>query len=176
MITYLIRKNVRFMRNADLTQLRTLLDQYINKPIDNPVTEHKDAGHDMSLMIHKDGFLAWHQHFIAKAEHWFVLNGGQKFIPLPYWDPADPIPDQLNKNNTKVNLPLPKNLRSAAALKKITRYTVLNNRIVPYHNNKVHDNLGGQMPNPDTSPSDPIFWPFHSFLLAVYEQWRNLKS
>ena len=24
------------------------------------------------------------------------------------------------------------------------------------------------------SPSDPIFWPFHAFLVTVYETWRNL--
>jgi hypothetical protein len=158
------------MGNTDLSQLRSLLDQYINKPTDNPVTEHRDAGNDMSLMIHEDGFLAWHQHFLAKAEHWFVLNGGAKFVPLPYWHPADDIPNQLNKNNTNVNMPLPQNLRPTA-LKKIKSYIVLNNRMVPYHN-RVHDNMGGQMPNPDNSPSDPIFWPFHSFLLAVYEKWR----
>jgi hypothetical protein len=31
------------------------------------------------------------------------------------------------------------------------------------------------MPDPNTSALDPIFWPFHSFLLAIYEQWRSLK-
>ncbi len=168
------RKNVKDMSSADLTQLRTLLDEYINKPTDNPVTEHKDAGNDMSLMIHKDGFLAWHQHFVAKAEHWLVLNGSEKFVPLPYWDPAGSVPDQLNRKNKNVNMPLPQNLRPSA-LKKIASYTVLNNRVLPYHN-KVHDKLGAQMPNPETSPSDPIFWPFHSFLLLVYEKWRNLKK
>jgi hypothetical protein len=93
----------------------------------------------MSLVIHEDGFLLWHQHFIAKAEHWFVLNGGAKFVPLPYWDPGVDIPDQLNKSNTDVNMPLPKNLRSAA-LRKITRYSVINNRIVPYYSNSTTKN------------------------------------
>jgi len=36
-----------------------------------------------------DGFLAWHQLNITKLEHWLVKNGGQKFVPLPYWDPAE---------------------------------------------------------------------------------------
>ena len=162
------------MKGVDLTELRSLLDQYINKPTDNPVTEHKNAGDDMSLMIHDDGFLAWHQHFIAKLEHWLVLNGGEKYVPLPYWNPAKSIPPQLNNNNNDVNLPLPSNLRPMA-LRKIKEYNVLNHRIIPYHNN-VHNNMGGNMPNPDTSPSDPIFWPFHSFLLAVYERWRNTRT
>lgn len=161
------------MKNADLSKLRTLLDQYINKPNDNPVTEHANADNDMSLMIHDRGLLAWHQHFLAKLEHWLVLNGGEKFVPLPYWNAKDNIPSQLNNGNNNVNISLPANLKPES-LKKINRYSALNNRIRPYHDN-VHNSMGGQMPNPHTSPADPIFWPFHSFLLAIYEQWRTLK-
>ncbi len=125
-------------------------------------------------MIHDGGFLAWHQHFVAELETWLVNNGGSQFVPVPYWDPSRPIPAQLDKNNNSVNMPLPQNLRPAA-LKKISSYTVLDHRIVPYHGS-VHDALGGQMPNPDTSPSDPIFWPFHAFLVSVYERWRNSST
>ena len=165
------RKNVNALSAAKLAQLRTLLDQFITKPADNPVTEHKNAGMDMSLMIHDGGFLAWHQHFVAELETWLVNNGGSQFVPFPYWDPSKAIPAQLDKSNNNVNMPLPKNLRPAA-LKKINTYDVIDHRMVPYHN-AVHNALGGQMPNPDTSPSDPIFWPFHAFLLSVYERWRN---
>ena len=165
------RKDVSTLSNAQLTQLRALLDQFISKPTNNPVAEHKAAGMDMSLMIHNMGFLVWHQHFIAELETWLVNNGGAKFVPVPYWNPAKPIPNQLNKGNNNVNLPLPANLRPAA-LRTIANYNALNIRIVPYHN-AVHNAAGGQMPNADTSPSDPIFWPFHAFLVAVYERWRN---
>jgi hypothetical protein len=166
------RKNVSSLNNAHLTELRTLLDTFISKPTDNPVAEHKAAGMDMTLMIHDQGFLTWHQHFLAEAETWLINNGGANFVPLPYWNPAKPIPVQLDNNNTNVNMPLPANLKPAA-LKTITSYTELNSRVVPYHN-AVHNAAGGQMPNPDTSPGDPIFWPFHAFLVAVYERWRNL--
>ncbi len=166
-----IRKSVSSLSTAKLTQLRALLDKYISKPTDNPVAEHKAAGQDPSLMIHDMGFIAWHQHFVAKLENWLVMNGGEKFVPLPYWDPAKPIPAALNKGNTAVNLPLPASLKPAA-LKKIKGYAALTKRMVPYHNS-VHNAAGGQMPNADTSPSDPIFWPFHALLVAVYERWRN---
>src|SRR5262249_31753314 len=129
------------------------------------------AGMDMSLMIHDGGFLAWHQHFIAELDTWLVNNGGGAFVPLPYWNPAKPIPPQLDNRNTAANMPLPPKPQPTA-VKSITKYSVLNTRIVPYHN-AVHNALGGQMPNPDTSPGDPIFWPFHAFLVAVYERWRN---
>src|SRR3989442_10515286 len=96
------RKNVSTLSNPQLTQLRALLDQFINKPNNNPVAEHKAAGMDMSLMIHDMGFLVWHQHFIAELETWLANNGGEKFVPLPYWNPAKPIPAQLNKGNNNV--------------------------------------------------------------------------
>src|SRR5262249_18049312 len=147
-------------------QLRDLLDQYIGKPTDNPVEEHKVAGHDMSLMIHEIGFVAWHQHFLAKLENWLVANSNDQFVPLPFWNPADDIPPQLNKNNKNVHRPLPANLRPAA-LKLITSYKVLNNRMLPYHA-WVHDHMAGNMPDPEKSPSDPIFWPFHAYLVAIY--------
>jgi hypothetical protein len=165
------RKDASTLTNAQLTQLRALLDQFIGKPTNNPVAEHQAAGMDMSLMIHSTGFLAWHQHFLAELDTWLANNGGAKFVPVPYWNPAKPIPGPLNRGNNNVNMPLPANLRPAA-LKTITSYTALNNRVVPYHN-AVHNAAGGQMPNADTSPSDPIFWPFHAFLVAVYERWRN---
>jgi len=164
-------KSVNSLAAAQLAKFRVLLDQFITKPSDNPVAEHKNAGMDMSLMIHDGGFLAWHQHFVAELETWLVNNGSSRFVPCPYWDPSKPIPTQLDKNNNNVHMPLPKNLRPAA-LKKIASYDVLDSRIVPYHG-AVHDALGGQMPNPETSPSDPIFWPFHAFLVSIYERWRN---
>jgi hypothetical protein len=63
------RKDVSTLSNTQLTKLRTLLDQYITKPTNNPVAEHKAAGMDMSLMIHDKGFLTWHQHFVAELEN-----------------------------------------------------------------------------------------------------------
>lgn len=165
------RKDVSSLSDANLNNLRALLDQYIGKPTDNPVTEHRNADNNMSLMIHGDGFISWHQYFIAKLENWLVTNGGQKFVPLPYWNPAKNIPAQLNKNNTSPKIPLPANL-STSAVKAIATYKILNDRLLPYHAD-VHNNSGGQMPDPENSPSDPIFWPFHSFLLGIYEKWRS---
>jgi hypothetical protein len=162
------RKEFSRLTPQQRTRLRQLLDTYI--ATQNPVAEHFAAGHDMALMIHDMGFLAWHAVFVGKLEHWLVVNDAGELVPLPYWDPATPIPPELDNGNTSPNLPLPDAFRPGA-IADIPDYMTLNNGIVPYHN-AVHDNSGGQMPNPDTSPGDPIFWPFHAFLLAVYEHWR----
>jgi len=91
-------------------------------------------------------------------------------MAIDNWDPAKPIPTEFDNGNTAPHMPLPDSLRPPA-LNAIPDYLILSNEVVPYHN-AVHDAAGGQMPNPDTSPGDPLFWPFHAFLLAVYEAWR----
>ena len=122
-------------------------------------------------MIHDRDFLSWHFVFIGKLEMWLTSQGEQRFVPLPYWDPATPVPAELNKGNVSPNLPLPAGLLPGP-IATIPDYATLNAEIVPYHG-AVHVALGGQMPFPNTSPSDPIFWPFHAFLTAVYEHWRS---
>lgn len=165
------RKNVNDLKTAQRQRLRSLLDTYI--ATQDPVGEHRAAGNDPTLHIHGHGFLAWHTVFIAKLEMWLVLNGGQEFVPLPYWDPDTDIPVELSRGNHKPDPPIsfPDQLRPGRII-EIPSYMALNDIVVPYHND-VHNNMGGQMPFPQSSPSDPIFYPFHSFLLAVYEHWRS---
>lgn len=162
------RKELSTLTPAQRARLRQLLDTYI--ATQNPVAEHLAAMNNLALMIHDMGFLAWHAVFVGKLENWLAVNGASEFVPLPYWDPAGPIPKELNKGNTAPNLPLPNNLRPGQ-IGGIADYMALNQDVVPYHN-QVHNAAGGQLPFPATSPSDPLFWSLHAFLLAVYEHWR----
>ena len=163
------RKPVSSLSPQQQAKLRQLIDTYI--ATQNPVAEHLAAGNNPMLDIHMMGFLAWHNVFLGKLENWLVMNNGQEFVPLPYYDPATPIPAPLNKNNTNPNFPIPDSLRPGA-IANIPDYMALNKLAADYHN-KAHGKFGGQMPNPQTSPADPIFWPFHAFLVAVYEHWRS---
>ena len=164
------RKEFSKLTLQQRVRLRQLIDGWISSPND-PVGEHLAAGQDPMLMIHNMGFISWHLTFLSKFENWLVLNGGQEFVPLPYWDPATPVPPELSKGNTNPHRPVPDSLRPGA-IADIPDQQTLNTLMVPYHND-VHDHLGGAMPNPDTSPSDPIFWPFHGLLTAIYEHWRS---
>lgn len=164
------RKEFSALSHSDRKQLRQLIDQYI--ATQDPVGEHLAAQAPGSgMMIHDMNFLSWHSVFVGKLENWLVSNGGSQFVPLPYWNPATAIPTELDKGNTAPHLSLPAALRPGP-IAAIPDYMAVNSAIVPYHN-QVHDALGGQMPNTSTSPSDPIFWPFHGFLVAVYEHWRS---
>jgi len=165
------RRSIADLSAAQRQRLRQLIDTYISTQ--NPVGEHLAASGNPNLHIHAHGFLAWHTVFIAKLELWLALNGGGAFVPLPHWDPDTDIPAELSRGNHKPDpaIAFPDELRPGA-ISNIASYAALNEDIVPYHN-EVHDHMGGQMPFPASSPSDPIFYPFHSFLLAVYEHWRN---
>lgn len=163
------RKEVSELTAADRVRLRNLIDLYINTQ--DPVGDHLAAQSIPGLDIHMRDFLTWHMAFVAKLELWLGSNGGQKFIPLPYWDPSKTIPQELDKGNISPNLPLPDGLRPGP-IAAIPDYATLNDQAVNYHG-EVHMATGGQMPFTQTSPSDPIFWPFHAFLVAVYEHWRS---
>lgn len=164
-------KTVDDLNPTQLQRLRNLLDTYI--ATQNPVAEHMAAGNDPILDIHEHGFLAWHAMFIAKLEMWLIWNGGEEFVPLPGYDPDTPVPAELSRGNHAPSppVPFPNELRPNQIL-SIPNYHALVNAMIDYHG-KVHDDMGGQMPFPMSSPSDPIFYPFHAFLLAVYEHWRS---
>ena len=161
------RREVNTLSPAQRTRLHQLIDAFIASPAD-PVTEHASVP---PPSIHDERFIAWHLYFVGKLEDWLVINGGAEFVPLPYWYPALPIPTELNEGNDSPALPLPAHLRPGQ-VGGIAGYTAFNAAIIGYHS-EVHMASGGKLPDALVSPGDPIFWPFHAFLVAVYEHWRS---
>ena len=109
------RKQFSSLTSVQRVKLRQLIDTYI--ATQNPVDEHLAAQMNPGLMIHDMGFLGWHYVFIGKLENWLVVNGGGEFVPLPYWDPATPIPAELEKRmaQTRADYELWLDARYAAA-------------------------------------------------------------
>lgn len=160
------RREVNDLSPAELTRLDAAIHEYVSGPA-NPVAEHAAAG----PTIHGTRFLAWHYWFVGKLEDWLTLTGRPDLTPLPYWNPALSIPEPLSHGNVSPAIALPEALRPGP-IATIANYVAMNSEIVGFHDD-VHMKSGGDLPNALVSPGDPIFWPFHAFLVAVYEHWRS---
>ncbi len=170
------RQNLLDLSDADRQKYHGLVVRYIAES--DAIVEHANAFHD----AHGINFLSWHRYFITKFEHWLHKEGADEFIPSPAWNPGDQIPidfvqptgtpsDELRDGD--ISQPLPGRFTLAGDGKKslsdFASYSELNDDIEGYHDG-VHNDIGGVMAT-ENSPKDPVFWPFHSMLTMVYEQW-----
>ena len=70
---------------------QTLVDlmlQYLTDDI--VVIGHRDINH------HGETLFTGHRDYITKMQSFLSSNGGGRFVPLPKWDPANPIPAEFN--------------------------------------------------------------------------------
>lgn len=61
------------------------------------IWEHVQWGDAVQTVInHKnEEFLSWHREYIAGLEQFLLDRGFPQFVPLPYWDPTEPIPSEF---------------------------------------------------------------------------------
>lgn len=173
------RKNLNSLSSADKTELFELLMEYI-KGDHEPVSGHGDNEHDH----HGRNFLGWHRYFIAELEAWLAYKGKDKFVPIPFWNPAYPIPNEFAYPEAKrvseyIDKPLPKKFTvfgdGSKSLVDYENYVDLNSEIESYHNG-LHGLIGGMMKKASTTAGDPIFWTLHAMFDLVWEQWRAIKN
>jgi hypothetical protein len=136
-------------------------------------------------------FLMWHRYFIRRLEDYLGAQGTYFAAPIPAWNPATPIPLELRAriNNPNPNLPLPTwaTMPGGSARDPVFGYTSLMQfkstdelgRALGanYHGqvhaaNDIHMAIGGDM-NTFASPRAPIFFPWHSFLDQVLDDWQQ---
>lgn len=143
-------------------------------------------------------FFDFHRRFIAGLET-FISN--QKissderhvFLPLPVWNPSDPIPDDFPFNptnpiweriNSNPNIPFPSYYTLAGgdipaprfgyrSLKEFLSADQLAESILTsgYHD-RTHIRVGGAMADFANSPRDPIFWLWHSWIDDIYSNYQ----
>jgi hypothetical protein len=172
------RKNLNSLSSDDKTEFFNLLIEYIQSDHD-PINGHgNDADHH-----HGDHFLGWHRYFIAELEASLALKGKDKFVPIPFWNPAFPIPDEFSypdagRLSENINRPLPARFTvfgdGNKSLADYSSYAELNTDIERYHDG-LHGLIGGLMANTSTTAGDPIFWSLHAMFDLVWEQWRAIK-
>lgn len=173
------RQNQRNLTPEARRELHRRLRDYIDSAAD-PVGFHFQFGH-----VHNTPeFLPWHRQFLQGFEDWQRLRLADPgaFIPLAFWDPADPLPSEFEhppsvwRSNQGRNanigpMPLPLAIDELPALD----FGAFSAAMESYHNG-VHNQIGGDMRDLRTAPNDTCFWLFHAYVDHVFAQWEAMQT
>ena len=167
------RRNLNAIPSEERTEFFRLIKTYLDES--DAAAEHEQH----FGMAHEEHFLAWHRYFITKFEAWLATHAGERFIPIPFWNPAYEIPSEFDypgRNTNNINRPLPAKYTvfgdGTSSLSDFSNYLELNTDIQRWHDG-IHGQIGGVMES-GRSPEDPVFWPLHAMFDLVWEQWRNI--
>jgi hypothetical protein len=169
------RADLNNLDPADRQALVNLMLQYITDAV---VANHLNINHS-GLEI-----FTGHRAYIVGMEAFLAANGGGQFVPLPMWNPANPIPDEFNVVkpqddgtprpalvNLNPNRPLPAQYAFPAVC-EFPSGEDLGNDINGWHGG-VHVTIGGTMGNATIASAAPIFWCWHAYLDHVYWDWQR---
>ena len=137
-------------------------------------------------------FLRFHHAYIGRFMDWRLANG---YGPLPAWNPATPIPNNVRHAGRLTDDPSAKDPLcappswltarggserepscGASALGEFVSENQLGSAIdslfgIRWHQ-RVHDAVGGDLADPHKVPLDPIFWQFHQFIDQTWSDWQ----
>lgn len=169
------RPDLNSLSAADRQELVGLMLQYLTDAIVNAHLTINHAGVNLF-----DG----HRAYIAGMEAFLSANGGGRFVPLPKWNPTNPIPAEFNVVkprddstprpalvNLNPNRPLPAQFAMPAVC-DFESGEALGNAINGWHGS-VHIAVGGTMGNASIASAAPIFWCWHAFLDDVYWDYQR---
>ncbi len=128
---------------------------------------------------HQDpqSFFHGHRAYIQRLEAYLLRNGAGRYVPLPKWDPATPIPGtfrMVNSNyqqleNFEIGMQIPVAFRGQA-LRQFDSMPTLFQAISPWHD-QVHVRVGGCMGDLMTAPAAPIFFCWHACVDDLFDEW-----
>jgi hypothetical protein len=179
---------------SERLELRQLMMSYITTPV---VNRHVSGVYPGIGAFHNSGekFLTTHRAYIADMEAYLLTQpGGDKFVPLPSWDPNTSIPDEFfnalvspgnsvapgwsvatltNQDPANVDFtPVINNLCNYVASSNPSRTAIDNfSYALEARHNPVHGNIGGLMGSYQ-SPGAAIFWLWHAWIDDVYRQYE----
>lgn len=176
MVVKMSRPNLNSLSENERLTLVSLILQYVTPEI---VEEHRNAALSGA---HSDPvlFLSFHRRYVGGLEGFLQEQGYPHWVPLPSWNPEEPIPEEFNIPNTgpgqlenlNPNVSFspqfdPENLANYETVEE------LGAAIIPLHN-LVHRRIGGIMNDMFRAPEAPIFWPFHSFIDDIWWNWQRI--
>lgn len=167
------RADLNSLPPAQRTQLVNLMLNYLTDPV--------VAGH-VNIIHSGLELFTGHRAYILGMENYLTANGGGAFVPLPFWNPANPIPTEFNivKNqgparpplaNLNPNLPKPPQFEYPAVC-DYDDPAQLGNDINGWHGS-VHCAIGGTMCSLPIASAAPIFWCWHAFVDHIYWDWQR---
>lgn len=125
-----------------------------------------------------------HRQYIEGLEAFLSSQGGGRFVPLPAWNPANPVPAEFNVVkpeddgtprpalvNLNPNLPMPGQYAPPAVC-NFASVTDLGNDVNGWHGS-VHVTVGGTMRLFPIASAAPIFWCWHAFMDEIYWDYQN---
>lgn len=169
------RQDLNALPAGERRALVNLILQYLNDAV---VAAHTTITHS------GEHIFTGHRQYIESLEIFLAAQGGARFVPLPAWNPANPIPSEFNVVkpqdnetprpplvNLNPNLPMP-NQFAPPALCNFASATELGNNVNGWHGS-VHGVIGGTMSNFATASAAPIFWCWHAFVDEIYWDYQS---
>jgi hypothetical protein len=156
---------------SERTELAAAIRGFLAEP--GVLTQHFSLDH-LTTVVDE------HRLYVSMLEDFLWRNGfGPRYVPLPYWDPTQPIPVEfqavvggfaaITDPNPRINLP--SELRSPA-LCALATIQDLWSAMRAWHN-AVHAGVGGAMTTlAKNAPAALIFWPWHAYVDNIYLQWE----
>lgn len=169
------RQNLNALPAGERQALVDLILQYLN---DSVVAAHTTITHS------GEHIFTGHRQYIEELEAFLATQGGGRFVPLPAWNPANPIPSEFNvvkpSNNGAArpalvnlnpNLPMPSQYAPPTVC-NFASATDLGNDVNGWHGS-VHVTIGGTMSQLAIASAAPIFWCWHAFVDEIYRDYQS---
>jgi Common central domain of tyrosinase/FG-GAP-like repeat len=170
------RQDLNALPAGERQALVNLILQYLNDAV---VAAHITITHA------GEHIFTGHRRYIEELEAFLAAQGAGRFVPLPAWNPTNPIPPEFNVVkpqdngtprpalvNLNPNLPMPSQFAPPAVC-NFTSATLLGNAVnSPWHNS-LHGAVGGTMSDFATASAAPIFWCWHGFVDEIYWDYHN---
>jgi hypothetical protein len=193
-INYMHRKNLTSLTPSQRIELASLIKKYTKKPgvLHQHMEWHMANGSGGTTGPGSgERFLAFHRNYIGKLEDWIKTQVSddkklKKFVPLPKWRPSTRIPIQFAfpgrlTDNPKIKTPTWLTIKGGTtsspefgrkSLGKFNTSDELGREIGLNFHGDIHNTVGGVMAT-HSSPRDPIFFPWHSYLDDIWSTWET---
>ncbi|MEM9921603.1 MAG: tyrosinase family protein [Bacteroidota bacterium] len=167
--------------NVGFDPFATGVNQYPNVAVHsiNPFNFHNYA----------EEFLTWHRAYIAGLEQYILEQGETQFLPLPKWNPMDPIPTEffngtsvlpgsafpslINQDPSSVSSYDFSTFTNDVTLCNFSNIDAMAGSLESEHD-FVHGAIGGSMGSVATASGTAIFWLWHAWVDDVYHCYQEL--